>query len=102
LLLLDSPHVDQVTAYDYCFLEERGEINLSREQKWSVFDTAKTEVIRELTVQAGRTSYFVAKALNLEISQAKAGTPSEDFILRQKTMAQRLSVLNWISNRRSN
>lgn len=102
LLLLESPSIDMVTVYDYEFLTERGVINLTPDQKWSVFESAKAHVIHDLTAQAYTAGYFVSKALHKEIALAKANTPSPDFVVRQKIIAQRMSVLNWIASKRSN
>ena len=96
LLLLESPTIEHVTAYDYEFLSQRGEINLSRDEKWDVFDRAKQLTIRDMSIQAQRSSYFVSKSLLNEVEKARLGQESEDFKVRQRAMALRLAVLDWI------
>lgn len=101
LLLLDSPTVDQVTVYDYQFLSEMGEIDLSPDEKWLVFDRAKPLVIRDLTNELGQLGQFRGKHLIKRIEDAKKGSPCEDFLASQRSIAQRLSVLDWIASKRN-
>lgn len=103
LLMLHEPTIIHVTAYDYEFLTQLGHINLSKEQKWAVFERAKELVLADLSsnMQTAANA-FRKKELYGEIEAVRAGNVSEGFLVKQKVFAQRLAVLDWAVSQKVN
>ena len=96
LLKKTAPTVEMVTAYDFEWLQRAGQIELTREERWDMFEKAFEPTIEQLLAENATSGPFKKIEVNKQITAARMGEPDAGFCARQRAMAQRLAVVNWI------
>lgn len=96
LLQLSQPTIEQVTSYDFQWLERNDQINLTRDQRWDLFESAFEPTINQLISENENASHFRKSEVRQQIAHARNGEADAGFCARQRANAQRLAVVNWI------
>lgn len=96
LLELSQPTINQVTSYDFQWLERSGKMELTREERWDLFEAAFEPTIEQLLTENENESPFRKSEIRRQITHARNGHPDTGFCARQRANAQRLAVVNWI------
>lgn len=97
LLALENPTVEKVTAYDYDFLLQDGQLELTRDAKLVVYEQAKTALAAEYKNRVANTSSLGERTrLSRLLDAFQVGTDNEDLKAALKVYSQRLSVLYWL------
>lgn len=95
LRMMERPTVDDVTAYDYMILVERGHVALSLAEKNALMEDAVPLLKLELMAQQQ------GRGLGERIEAAKALDGLRDSTEKQKVLAQRLAVVRWIEQQQA-
>jgi hypothetical protein len=95
LLQVENPTLDDVSGPDFAIMEKAGFLTLDKKTKWDYMKKAEPIVRQQFRQEKEQANIYqikeITKALDL-------GPESDKFVLRQRTIAKRLAVLDFIKS----